>query len=95
MVRFNCRVGHSYYAEALLSEQAEVLDAALWTAVRTFKEHVLARQVAGQQRHQGNGEAAARFDEQAQVAERYGTLIQHYLLRGGENPLPNVPPNET
>jgi len=95
LLRFNCHVGHSYYAETLLTEQAEALDAALWTAVRIFKEQsLLARQVAGQHLQQGNGEAAGRFKEQAEQAERYGSVIEQYLLDGAENPLPSVPPDQ-
>ncbi|AIE83588.1 chemotaxis protein CheB [Fimbriimonas ginsengisoli] len=34
-----CRVGHSYLQESLAQEQEEVLEAALWTALRAVKEH--------------------------------------------------------
>jgi hypothetical protein len=54
---------------------------------------LLARQVAGQHLQQGNGEAAGRFQEQAEQAERYGSLIEQYLLVGEENPIPSVPPD--
>jgi two-component system chemotaxis response regulator CheB len=83
VVRFRCHVGHAYNGEALLAEQTEVLEAALWTAVRTFKDKtVLARQLAGRERERGNDEAAHRFDEQAQQAEQYGNSIHQYLLGG-------------
>jgi two-component system chemotaxis response regulator CheB len=80
-VRFLCHVGHAYYGEALLAEQTEILEAALWTAARTFKDRsVLSRQMANRERALGNAEAAKRFEEQAQQAERYGASIQKYLL---------------
>lgn len=83
LVRFRCHVGHSYYGEGLLSEQAEALEAALWTAVRTFREKcVLSRQLAATQRMRGNVFAAERFEEQAQVDDRYGELIRQYLVNG-------------
>jgi two-component system chemotaxis response regulator CheB len=95
LLRFNCHVGHSYYAESLLADQAEALNAALWTAVRIFKEQsLLARQLAGQHLQQANGEAAGRFQEQAEQADRYGSLIEQYLLGGEENPIPSVPPDQ-
>jgi two-component system chemotaxis response regulator CheB len=51
VVRFRCHVGHACNGEALLAEQTEIPEAALWTAVRTFKDKtVLARQLAGQER---------------------------------------------
>jgi two-component system chemotaxis response regulator CheB len=87
LVRFRCHVDHAYYAEALLTEQADGLEAALWTAVRIFKERVvLARQLAVQEKEAGKAESAARFEDQATVAERYGSLIQQYLLQPGPPP---------
>jgi len=81
VVRFRCHVGHVYHAEALLAEQDEILEAALWTAVRTFKDRgVLSRQLANQERGRGNDATARRFEEQAEVAEQYGASIQRYLL---------------
>lgn len=83
LMRFRCHVGHAYHAETLFSEQSQALEAALWTAVRTFKErHLLARQLAEQNRGQGNADSAARFEEQAEQAQRYGELIQQYVLNG-------------
>jgi two-component system chemotaxis response regulator CheB len=83
LVRFRCHVGHAYRAELLLSEQTEALEAALWTAVRTFKEKwVLASQLAHNERAAGDADAAARFDEQARQAAQFGRLIEHYLLNG-------------
>lgn len=83
LVRFRCHVGHIYQAENLLAEQANGLEAALWTAARTFKErHLLSRQMAERERERGALEAATRFEEMARQAERYGALIQQYLLSG-------------
>jgi two-component system chemotaxis response regulator CheB len=81
MVRFRCHVGHAYYAEQLLEGQAETLEAALWMAVRIFRERaVLARQLANKERDLGHADAAARHDEQAELAERHGKSIQENLL---------------
>ena len=83
IVRFRCHVGHAYRGEVLLSEQTEALEAALWTAVRTFKEKwVLASQLAHRGRAAGDDKAAARFEEQARQAAQFGHLIEHYLLNG-------------
>jgi two-component system chemotaxis response regulator CheB len=87
LVRFRCHVGHAYYGERLLEQQAESLEAALWIAVRTFRERaVLSRQLAHQERARGNGHSAERFEEQAQSAERHGELIQKYVLEGAPGP---------
>jgi two-component system chemotaxis response regulator CheB len=89
LTRFRCHVGHAYYGEALLAEQDEALEAALWTAVRTFKEKtVLARQLGAYQRGRGDAAAAARCEEEDRQAEGYADLIVEKLLRaappGGE-----------
>jgi two-component system chemotaxis response regulator CheB len=81
LLRFSCHVGHVYRGEVLLSEQTEALEAALWTAVRTFKEKwVLASQLAHREQAAGNVQSAARFREQAEQAIRSGDLIQRHLL---------------
>jgi two-component system chemotaxis response regulator CheB len=86
LMQFRCHVGHVYLAETLLEDQANALEAALWTAVRIFKErYLLARQLAEREKRRGADDAAARFQEQADQAARYGELIQQYVL---SNPTP-------
>jgi two-component system chemotaxis response regulator CheB len=87
LIRYRCHVGHVYNGDVLLAEKTEALEAALWAAVRMFKERgVLARQVAAKERSRGDATGAERFEEQAELAERYGKLIQQYVLEGA--PLP-------
>ena len=92
--QFRCHVGHAYNGEALLAEQSEALEAALWTAVRTFKEKVmLSRQLAAQERGKGQDAAAARFDEQADQAAEYASLLLKHVLNGDgadRTPAPQV-----
>ena len=89
LIQFRCHVGHIYQAETLLEDQANALEAALWTAVRIFKErYLLACQLAEQEKRRGAEAVAARFQEQADQAARYGELIQHYVLS-------NPPPPQT
>jgi two-component system chemotaxis response regulator CheB len=84
LTRFRCHVGHAYYGETLLEEQSQALEAALWTAIRTFKEKaVLARQLAARERERNNPRLAERFQEDAQLAERYGQVIQQMLTQNG------------
>jgi two-component system chemotaxis response regulator CheB len=96
LTQFRCHVGHAYNGEALLAEQSEALEAALWTAVRTFKEKVvLGRQLAAQERAKGEAKLADRFEEQAAQAAEYANLIQRHVLNGnghgaGRPPQPPV-----
>jgi two-component system chemotaxis response regulator CheB len=82
LLRFRCHVGHVYDGRVLLTEQSENLEAALWTAVRIFREQsVLARQLATRERVEGRPDAARRFEEQSSHAAEQGRLIHDYLLR--------------
>jgi len=94
LTQFRCHVGHAYNGEALLAEQSEALEAALWTAVRTFKEKVmLSRQLAAQERGRGQEATAGRFDEQADQAQEYASLILKHVLNGDgpdRTPAPRV-----
>jgi two-component system chemotaxis response regulator CheB len=83
VLRFRCHVGHAFYGEVLLNEHGEALEAALWTAVRIFRDRaVLARQLAARERRLGHVEGVRRFDEQAQEADRNAALIQDNILSG-------------
>jgi two-component system chemotaxis response regulator CheB len=81
IVRFRCHVGHAYYGEQLLEDQADALEAALWTAVRTFRERsTLSRHLALTEQSKGNTESAARYEETASLADRHGDVIRKFLL---------------
>ena len=81
LTRFRCHTGHVYYGENLLEEQSSALEAALWTAVRTFKEKtILARQLAERERELGRADAAARFEDEAELSKKYGDLILRHVL---------------
>ena len=97
LTQFRCHVGHAYNGEALLAEQSETLEAALWTAVRTFKEKVvLARQLAAQERRKGAAGLADRFEEQASQAEEYAKLIvKHVLIGNGAGRVTELPSPST
>jgi two-component system, chemotaxis family, protein-glutamate methylesterase/glutaminase len=91
LVHFRCHVGHTYDGHLLLNEQSEALEAALWTAIRTFREKgILARQLAQAERLANRLQSAERFEEQAQQAEHYSRLVQQLLDRGAQ-PLASAP----
>jgi two-component system CheB/CheR fusion protein len=69
--------------QQLLLEQRDQLEAALWTAVRIFRERaVLSRQLAKQE-HLRNPRAAQRFEEQGRLADQYADLIQKRVISNG------------
>ena len=65
VLRFRCRVGHGWTAGSLLAEQQEVLEEALWAALRALEERAaLASHVAERMRARGHSGAARRFERQ-------------------------------
>lgn len=87
---FRCHVGHAYASEALLVHKSEELESALWACVRLLREKAtLTRQSAARTMEGGNSDMAARFEEQALLAERYGRVI-HELLEASPNPTDRI-----
>lgn len=83
MYRFRCRVGHGWTSDALLMQQAETLDAALWTALRAMEESAnLHRTMATRARERSNEAMSQRFAASAQLAERRAQQIRDVLARG-------------
>ncbi len=81
LVRFQCRVGHRWTVDALLAQQSNTLDDALWTALRAIEENAaLSRQIAARHRSRGVDSVAQRLDEQAKAAQGRADLIQNALL---------------
>lgn len=85
VVRYRCRVGHGYTAEAMLAEQGRDVEAALWTAFRALRERAaLCRRIARRMEDRGQHALAARQHEQAADAEQRAALLRGVLLRGPE-----------
>ena len=83
LVHFRCRVGHAYTAESLLAHQADQLEAALWTALRSLEEHAaLSSRLAARASGRGHSHSASAFTEQAMDAEHHATTIRNVLSTG-------------
>jgi two-component system chemotaxis response regulator CheB len=83
LVHFRCRVGHAYTAESLLAHQADQLEAALWTALRSLEEHAaLSRRLAARASGRGHSHSASAFTEQAMDAEHHASTIRNVLSIG-------------
>jgi two-component system, chemotaxis family, protein-glutamate methylesterase/glutaminase len=81
MLRYRCHVGHAYSAEALNEGQSEMLEAALWSAVRALEEQVvLAKRIVDRARKSNQNRAARTFQRRAQEAEEHSSVIRQLLL---------------
>ena len=80
--RFRCRVGHAFSPETMLGAQDDILEEALWSAVKTLEESArLSRRLAVAERQRGNQWLVQRFEEKEKEARDRVEVIRRYLLR--------------
>lgn len=81
ILRFRCHVGHAFSAESLNDGQSQMLEVALWSAVRALEEKMmLARRIVDRARKANQPRAAAMFERRAQEAERSSSVLREVLL---------------
>jgi two-component system chemotaxis response regulator CheB len=81
LLQYRCRIGHILSQATMVSEQARMVEDALWAAARALEEQcALANRIA--ERFEGRGDAAAgaRHRRQAVVAARRATTLRSTLL---------------
>jgi two-component system chemotaxis response regulator CheB len=79
--RFRCQIGHAYGGETLAAAQADVLEEALGTALRTHRERVvLFRRMQESAEARGFTHAAQRWGRAAGEAERSSEVIQAAMV---------------
>ncbi len=89
LIRFRCRVGHSYSAETLIEAQGEGLEAALWSSLNALKEKaVLAQRLAQRAQGRGHGITARQFEHQVAEALQRADLIRRALGQATEEAAP-------
>jgi two-component system chemotaxis response regulator CheB len=75
--KFRCRIGHAYSPESLLDAEGNVVEAALWNAVRSLEESAaIARRVALLMPKGGS-----EFEERANEREQHAQVIRDILSR--------------
>jgi two-component system chemotaxis response regulator CheB len=85
VVRYQCRVGHSYSPESMMDAQTESLERALWAALRELEEGVvLARRLAEYSHHRNRDKASDVFKRQAREKENHATVLRTLLQGKGE-----------
>jgi two-component system chemotaxis response regulator CheB len=86
VVRYTCRVGHSYSEDAMVIEQGSAVEAALWSALEALEERAeFLRRVAA--RHgDSRPRLRDRFNGAASDAVERASLIRHALGAQGDLP---------
>lgn len=82
-LRFRCHIGHSFTADALISDQTRNLENALSSAVRLMEEKVLmARRMAERRRAMQLPEVAEPYEQYASQLDKEVVVIRQLLLNG-------------
>ncbi len=83
MERYRCRVGHAWSPEALVEEQTEAIEGALWMAMRALAERAALSQRMGQRAEQrGQFRSAQTFRLRHDESQQALDLLRRLLDRG-------------
>jgi two-component system chemotaxis response regulator CheB len=75
-------VGHAFSAESLSDGQSQMLEVALWSAVRALEEKmILAKRIVERARKANRLKAANLFERRAREAEEHSSVLRKLLLR--------------
>lgn len=81
MLRYRCHVGHAFSAESLSEGQSQMLEVALWSAVRALEEKMmLAKRIVERARKANHIRAARLFERRARQAEEHSYTLRQLLL---------------
>lgn len=81
-LRFRCRVGHAYSPDSMEEAQAEVMEQALWVALRTHEDRIeLFQRLAAHARERGQNHLAAKWEQQMQEARKNADLLRTVLSK--------------
>ncbi len=93
LVRYRCRVGHTYSAGSMTVEQGQSTERALWAALRALEEKAaLARRLEHAARDRHHDDVATRFEDRARETEAHAEIVRRLILtdRQEERELPTV-----
>lgn len=91
-LRFRCHVGHGFSTESLNDGQDQMLEAALWSAVRALEERMmLAKRIIERARKANFTRAVQRYERRMKEAEEHSSTIRQLLLRGEKGGIAETP----
>jgi two-component system chemotaxis response regulator CheB len=83
LIRFRCRIGHAYTDDTLTTEQALVVEHALWSALRALEEQAaVRRRMAERARRQGMKASADRYQGRATELDQQAQQVRSLVLAG-------------
>lgn len=83
LLRFACRVGHSFSADSMIEDQGESAERALWAALRALEERAdLAERMTRRAEERGHALAANRYVELARSAAADAEVLRNMLTNG-------------
>ena len=92
LLRYRCHVGHAFSADSLSNGQAEMLEVALWSAVRALEEQmILAKRIVERARRSNQTRAMLTFEKRARDAEAHSSAIRELLLSGQKGDMTEQP----
>src|SRR5262249_13368920 len=81
MLRYACRVGHSFSVESMLQDQSDSAERAVWAALRALEERAdLSQRMAHRSRIGGLHHLANRYTELAASARQDAAVLRRMLL---------------
>jgi len=86
LTHFRCRIGHAYTLEALLAQQDETLEAALWRTRNTLEEQAnLTERLIEQTRQHSHEQKVTRLEEKLHQIRQHLMLLAQVLLEDEED----------
>jgi two-component system chemotaxis response regulator CheB len=80
LTRFECRVGHAYSTESLLSAHGASVEAGLWAASRAlYEKAALSKRLALRLQSGGSTRSAKRFEEQSREARKMADELRSLI----------------
>ncbi|MDB4996687.1 MAG: CheB methylesterase [Myxococcaceae bacterium] len=79
LLRYRCRTGHAYSEQALLAQQSESLEEALWVAYRALRERAALAHRMAARAPQTNTAAQAQLAERARSADAHADVVRELL----------------
>jgi two-component system chemotaxis response regulator CheB len=85
IVRFQCRVGHTFSPESLVSEQSRALETALWAALQSLDERADIMRRLERRAARRESPSADRFRSRARATEAHAAAVREAISRFGRS----------